>query len=72
MVLIFFSWEKIIFWACLETSGWNDISYWYAHWEMFDKSSLSWFEEFRLYLNTEKVDVSSAKSLGLGNNLLGK
>ena len=30
------------------------------------------FEEFKLSLTTEKIDVSSAKSLGLESNPLGK
>ena len=39
---------------------------------MFDKFLLSLFKEFKLFLTTEKIDVSSAKSLGLENNPLGK
>ena len=32
---------------------------------MFDKSSLSLFEEFKLFLTTEKIDASSEK-FGIG------
>ena len=46
--------------------------HWHAHSEIFDKSSLSLLEEFKLSLTTEKIDVSSAKSLGLQSNRLGK
>ena len=71
-LLILFLREKITYWACLETSGLNDIFDWYAHWEIFHKSSLSLFEEFKWSLTTKKTGVSSAKSLGLESNLLGK
>ena len=45
---------KITSWACLEASGLNDFFHWYAHWEIFEKSSLSLFEEFKWFLTTEK------------------
>ena len=35
---------------------------------MFDKSSLSLFEEFKWCLTTEKIDVWSAKSVRLEKN----
>ena len=44
----------------------------YSHWEIFNKSTLSLFEEFYRSLTTDKTDVSSAKSLGLKSNPLGK
>ena len=59
-------------WICLETSGLNDIFHWYAHWEIFNNSTLSLFEEFYRSLTTDKTDVSSAKSLGLKSNPLAK
>ena len=55
----------------METSGLNDIFYWYAHWDIFDKSLASFFEEFKWSLTTEKIDRSSAKSLGSEINSLG-
>ena len=60
-LLIFFLRQKITSWACLETSGLNDIFHWYAHWEIFDKSSLSLLEEFEW-----------PKNLGLESNPSGK
>ena len=71
-LLIFLLGEKIISWACLETSGLNGIFHWYAYWEIFHKSSLDLFKEFKLSLTTAKIDVSAAKSLGWENNPLGK
>ena len=56
----------------MERLGLNAIFHWYGQWEMFDKFLLSLFKEFKLFLTTEKIDVSSAKSLGLENNPLGK
>ena len=67
-LLIFFLKEKITSWACFETSGLNDIFHLYAHWEIFDKCSLSLLEKF----TSEKIDVPSAKSLGLESNPPGK
>ena len=72
MIIDIFLRGKKTSWACLETSGLNDIFYWYAHWEIFDKSLMSLFEEFKWSLTTEKIDVSSAKSLGLESSPLGK
>ena len=57
--------KKITSGAWLETSGLNDIFHWYAHWEIFDESSLSLFEEFKWSLTIDKIDASLAKSLGL-------
>ena len=71
-LLIFFLRKKITSCACLETSGLNEILHWYTRWETSDKSSLSLLEEFKWSLTTEKVDVSSAKSLRLESNPLDK
>ena len=71
-LLTFFLREKISSLASLNTSQLNIIFHWYACWEIFDKSSLGLFKEFECCLTTEKIGVSSAKSLGLESNLLGK
>ena len=35
--LIYFLWEKITSWACLETLELNDVFHWYAHWGISSK-----------------------------------
>ena len=54
--------EKAISWACLETSGLKDIFQWYAHFDILSKSLFNCITD-ALTSTTEKMDVSSAKSL---------
>ena len=53
--------EKTISCACFEASGSNIMSHWYAHPEIFCKSSLKDIEDAAESRTTEKSEVSSEK-----------
>ena len=59
----FFLREKTISWACFEGSGLNNIFHLYPHYDILDKSSLRDSDEELELQATEKIEVSSAKSL---------
>ena len=59
----FFLREKTTSWACFEASGLNNIFHLYPHCDILDKSSLRDSDEELESRTTEKIEVSSAKSL---------
>ena len=59
----FFLREKTTSWTCFETSGLNNIFRLYPHCDILDKSSLRDSDEELESRTTEKIEVSSAKSL---------
>ena len=63
MVRRIFVCEKTISWACFEASGLNNIFHLYPHCDILDKSSLRDSDEELESRTTEKIEVSSAKSL---------
>ena len=63
MVRKIFSREKTTSWACFEASGLNNIFHLYPHCDILDKSSLRDSDEELESRTTEKIEVSSAKSL---------
>ena len=62
--------EKTTSWACLATSGLNDIFHWYAQLEILIKSSFSCNNDRLILWTTEKIEVSSAKSLAVDDRFL--
>ena len=64
--------EKTTSWACLVTSGLNDIFHWYAQLEILIKSSFSCNDDRLISWTTEKIEVSSAKSLAVDDRFLDK
>ena len=59
----FFFREKTISWTCFEASGLNNIFHLYPQCDILDKSSLRDSNEELESRTTEKIEVSSAKSL---------
>ena len=59
----FFLREKTTSWTCFEASGLNNIFHLYPHCDILDKSSLRDSDEELESRTTEKIEVSSAKSL---------
>ena len=59
----FFLREKTTSGACFEASSSNNISHLYPHCDILDKSSLRDRDEERESRTTEKIEVSSTKSL---------
>ena len=63
MVRRIFLQEKTFSWVRFEASGFNNIFHLYPHWDILDKSSLRDRDEELEFWTTEKIEVSSAKSL---------
>ena len=55
--------KKTASWACFEASGLNNIFHLYPHCDILDKSSLRNSDEELESRTTDKIEVSSAKSL---------
>ena len=62
--------EKTTFWASLVTFELNDIFHWYAQLEILIKSSCSCNDDRLISRTTEKIKVSSAKSLAVYDRFL--
>ena len=65
-------WEKTTSWACLVTSGLNDIFHWYAWLEILIKSSFSCKDDRLVSWTTEKIEVTSAKSSVVNDRFLAR
>ena len=72
MVRMIFLREKTTFWACFEASEFHNICHLYLHCDILDKSSLRASDEELESRTTEKIGVSSAKSLTFENSPSGK
>ena len=72
MIIDVFLTRKNNFLSLFGISGLNGIFHCYTHWEIFEKSSFSLFDECKWSLTTEKTDVWSARIFGLESNPLGK
>ena len=72
MVRRIFLREKALSWAGVEASGLNSIFHWYAHCDILDKSSLRDSDKKLESPTTEKIEVSSAKSLAFEVNPSGQ
>ena len=64
--------EKTTSWACLVTSGLNDSFHWYGQLKILIKSSFSCNDDRLILWTTEKIEVSSAKSLAVDDRFLDK
>ena len=64
--------EKTILWASFEASGLKNIFHLYAHCNIFDNSSLRDNDEEMESSATEKIELSSTKSLAFEVNPSGK
>ena len=58
--------------ACFEISELHNIFHWYVQCDILDKSSLRDSDQVLESRTTEKIEVSSAKSLASGVNPFGK
>ena len=63
MVRRIFLRENTISWVCFEASELNSILHLWPHCDILDKSSLAVSDEELALRTTEKIEVSSAKSL---------
>ena len=72
MVRIIFLLEKTTFWACFEASEFHNIFHLYLYCDILDKSSLRDSDEELDSQTTEKIGVSSAKSLTFSVSPSGK
>ena len=68
MVRMIFLREKTTFWVCFEASEFHNIFHLYLHCDILDKSSLRDSDQELESRTTEKIGVSSAKSLTFENS----
>ena len=64
--------EKTTSWACWVTSGLNDSFRWFSQLEILIKLSFSCNDDRLILWITEKIEVSSPKSLANGDRFIGR